>query len=117
VTLARLLDPSAFTQRIALQIPETALDARGQRVLGWMEVAQVWAQAQPLRGREFFAAGALQSQVEVRFRIRWRPGVDGTMRVIWRGVPYAIVGEPIDVDGARHTLELMCMSGAKAEAA
>jgi SPP1 family predicted phage head-tail adaptor len=107
----------SLDQRITLQAPTATLDDRGQRVLDWATVAEVWAQAQPLRGREFFAAGAMQSQVEVRFRIRWRPDVQGTMRILWRGVPYAIVGEPIDVDGGRHTLELMTTSGSKAEAA
>lgn len=98
-------------QRITLQQPAATVDALGQRTETWADLATVWAQAQPLRGREFFAAGQINSEAAVRFRIRWRSDVTGAMRVLWRTVPHAIVAEPVDVDGARHTLELMCSAG------
>ena len=117
MTLPKMPAVGALDQRVTLQAPRSTVDGRGQRILEWEDVATVWAQAQPLRGREFFAAGQMQSSVEVRFRIRHRPDVQGSWRLLWRGVPYALVGEPIDVDGGRHTLELMCASGNRAEAA
>jgi len=43
--------------------------------------------------------------------MRWRDGVTGAMRVLWRGVPHALVAEPVDVDAGRHTLELLCSAG------
>ena len=76
-------------------------------------MAAVWGSAQPLRGREFFAAGAINSEATVRFRIRYRSGITGAMRVLWRGVPHALVAEPMDVDGGRHTLELLCAAGVR----
>lgn len=98
-------------QRITIQQASASLDGLGQRVETWADVATVWAQAQPLRGREFFAAGAINSEAAVKFRLRHRTGITGAMRVLWGGVPHAIVAEPIDVDGGRHTLELLCSAG------
>jgi SPP1 family predicted phage head-tail adaptor len=106
-----MLEPGALDQRVRLQQRSSAVDVLGQSVETWTDVATVWAQAQPLRGREFFAAGAMQSEATVRFRIRWRSDVDATYRVVWRDVPHAIVAPPMDVDGRRDVLELMCAAG------
>jgi SPP1 family predicted phage head-tail adaptor len=105
-----------FNQRVVIEAPTAARDARGQRAAAaptWSPVATVWAQVQPLRGREFFAAGAIQSEATVRFRLRWRAGVTSAMRVVWRGMAYAIVAPPVDVDGGCQTLELMCAAGVR----
>jgi SPP1 family predicted phage head-tail adaptor len=105
-----------FNQRVVIEAPTAARDPRGQRSAAaptWSPVATVWAHVQPLRGREYFAAGAMQSEASVRFRLRWRDGITGAMRVVWRGVAYAIVAPPIDVDGGCHTLELMCAAGGR----
>lgn len=99
-------------QRVTLRAPSASEDALGQRVAGWSDVCTVWARAQPLRGREFLAASASQSEATVRFGLRYRAGVTSAMQVVWGGVAYAIVGQPIDVDGGKHTLELMCTAGA-----
>ncbi len=102
-----------LNQLVTLQQPSTSVDALGQRVLGWADVATVWARAQPLRGREFFAAGQVQSEASVKFTLRWLAGVTGQMRVVWRGLPHAIVAEPMDVDGRQRWLELMCAAGVR----
>lgn len=107
-----MLESGILTQRITLRTASMAEDALGQRVAGWSDVCTVWAQSQPLRGREFLAASASQSEATVRFRLRYRAGVTSAMQVVWGGVAYAIVGQPIDVDGGKHTLELMCTAGA-----
>jgi SPP1 family predicted phage head-tail adaptor len=106
-----MINVGRFNQRITVQKPSTSVDALGQRVETWTELATVWAQAQPLRGREYFSAGEVNSDAAVRFRLRYRSDVTGAMRVLWRDVPHAIVAEPIDVEGGRHTLELMCSAG------
>lgn len=108
-----MLNSGELDQRITVQSPAANVDVLGQRVETWTDVVTVWAKATPLRGREFFAAGAMQSEAQVRFTVRWRENVTGRMRVLWRGVPHAIVAEPMDVDGGRHTLELMCAAGVR----
>lgn len=106
-----MLNAGELDQRITVQSPSATVDALGQRVETWTDVATLWAKATPLRGREFFAAGAMQSEATVRFTIRYRAGIDGTMRVVWRSVPHAIVAEPMDVDGGKVALEIMCSAG------
>lgn len=103
-----MLTAGQLTQRVTIQAPPTAVDALGQAGGAWTDVATVWAQAQPLRGRELLAADAMQLPATVRFRVRWRAGVTGQHRLLWRGEAYRLVSDPIDVDGGRHTLELMC---------
>ena len=94
--------------RIVLQRFEETKDASGAWVEAWVNVATVWASVEPLRGQEYFAAQSLQvSQTTVRIRIRYRPGVDAAMRVLYGGKTYVVdsVIEPL----MRHgELQLMC---------
>lgn len=101
-------------QRVELQARgATTQNAVGENTAAWATYATVWAHAEPLRGREFFAAGQQQQAVDVRFRIRWRNDVLGTHRLLWRGVPYDIVGAPIDAGGKQVYLELMAVTGVR----
>ena len=99
-----------LNQRITLQSRLPGQNVLGEATGSWADVATVWAQAQPLRGREWFAAGQMQQSTDVRFRIHWRSDVTQSMRLVWRGEPYSIDGV-IDVDGGRHTLEIMATKG------
>ena len=42
--------------------------AIGENTGGWVDLATVWASAEPLSGNEYFAAGQQQQTVDVRFR-------------------------------------------------
>lgn len=98
--------------RLQRRIPGTGRDAVGQAADAFADAVSVWAQAEPIRGRELFAAGQAQTEVEVRFRIDFREDVQTTWRVIWRNQPHDIV-HVIDVQGRRTVLELMCSTGAR----
>lgn len=104
------LEAGALDQRVQLQkrTPGTNVDALGQAVDPWATVATVWAHAAPLRGRDYFAAGQTQEELTVRFLLRYRADVGPGWRVQWRGKAYEVVGEPVDVNGRRERLELMC---------
>lgn len=110
---APILQAAELDQRVTLEQRVTSVDALGQAVETWDAVAAVWAAAEPLMGREFFAAGQEQSSASVRFRIRYRDDVTADMRVVWRGLQHALVAPPIDVQGARQVLELMCATGVR----
>lgn len=99
-------------QRITIQSPGATVDALGQPIdAPWVDVATVWARARPVRSRERIAADGSATESDVAFGFSWRAGVTSGMRVLWRGMPYSIVGEPADVDGGKHTLEVVCKSG------
>lgn len=100
-------------QRITFQAKSATRAPNGEEVVAWNAVATVWAEAIPLRGREFFAAAQTQQAVDVRFRIRTRSGLAGDMRVVWQSQPYDIVA--IIPGTAQHagTLEIMAVSGVR----
>ena len=100
-----------LNQRITLQERVKTTNTRGEVVYEWSTVMLVWAQANPLRGREFFEAAQTQSEITTRFRIRYREGIDATMRIIWKGEYYAIKAPPIEVNGQREWIDLMCRAG------
>lgn len=100
-------------QRITLQSRAAGVDALGQPSGAWLDVATVWGRARPLRSRELFAAGAVGNVTDVEFTIRWRADVRVSWRILWRGQPYDITGEPIDVDAQRQWIQLLAASGVR----
>lgn len=98
-------------ERITFQQRAAGQDSLGAPNGAWADVVTLSAKAEPLSGREYFAAGQMQASIDVRFTIRYRTGLSETMRVVWRGEPYEIVSPPINTDGARDVLEIMCTKG------
>lgn len=97
-------------QRVQLLAPSVVEDELGQRVETFVLQAAVWAKVLTQISREAVSAQAVQGQANIGFRIRWRAGVLPTWRVQWRGQRYEVLGDPIDVKGARVALDLMCRS-------
>ncbi len=108
-----MIDAGKKNQRITVQRRSgEAQNDLGEQTDPFADLASMWAQAEPLRGREFFAVGQMQRSVDVRFRVDFREDLLETDRILWRGVPHEIVSI-IDVDGARHELEIMAQSGVR----
>lgn len=61
----------------AIQDPDT-----GETSSSWVEVATVWAEIKPISVREFIAAQATQSKIEARVVLRYRPDLDGSLRLV-----------------------------------
>lgn len=111
--MARLpVSAGDLCERITLQQRAAGVDSLGQESTTWSAVATVWARVEPLRGREFFAAGQVQSPVDARITIRHRAGVLPSMRALHGSQPYDITAV-VDVDARGHTLELMCVAGVR----
>lgn len=72
---------------------------------------QISAEIAPLSGREFVAAQAVQPKVNTRITIRYRPGVEPSMRVRHRNTVYAIQAVLPDAQSGTVHLTLMCESG------
>lgn len=101
------LPAGRLRHRIEIQNYEMTQDDWGGVIYAWSHWAHVWASVEPLQGREFFAAQALQSQTTVRIRMRYRPGVTSQMRVLFDGRIYDIESV-IEPQSRRHALQLMC---------
>lgn len=78
----------------------------------WVPGRTVWASVEPLRGRLRFAAEEAHSETTATIRMRWRQEVADatgkTLRLRHGGQVYRIDGRPIDKDGRRCELEIMC---------
>lgn len=106
-----ILRTGDLRQQVSIQRRAGLQDSVGQAAEQWQTVfPKIWAAAEPIRGREYFAAGEQQAPVDVRFRIRYREGIEPAMRVVWRDKPYDIQAA-IDIGGERVQLELMCVTG------
>lgn len=104
------LNSGDLRERVTLRTRAQGVDALGQESQAWTDVATVWAQVLPVRGREYFAAAQMQSPTDVRMVIRWRSDVNPQMQAVWNGQPHDIVSV-IDPGARRQVLELMCISG------
>jgi SPP1 family predicted phage head-tail adaptor len=103
----------SLSERIAIQEKYVSRDDLGAEVITWVEIAEVWASAEPIRGREYVALRAAQADITTRFVIRHRSGLTPAMRVQWGDAYYDII-EVIDVHGRHRWLELMCIAQAVA---
>jgi SPP1 family predicted phage head-tail adaptor len=67
---------------------------------------------EPLSSREFIAAKAEQGEATARVVIRYRPGVLPTMRILYRGDIYTIVGPPLaDPVSGKDYLSILVSTG------
>lgn len=101
------MNPGQLDQRVTLERRGEGQDAYGQPLPDdWAPLATVWAAVEPLVGREYMAAMAVQSDVSTRVRMRYRPGVTAGDRLVHEGRVYGIESV-IDVRSARRELVLM----------
>lgn len=85
---AGTLDQRIELYRRDLTTPSTGSGAPQEE---WVLEGTVWAQVQPVGGSEAFAAAvARTASTLVRFRMRWRPDLEPTWRLKWRGSWYDI---------------------------
>ena len=64
------MNAGELRHKIAIQKPASTQDSYGQNVVTWSTDSQPWAAIIPMRGREYFDAGRVQSDVSHRIRIR-----------------------------------------------
>ena len=80
----------------------------------WETLCTVWAKAEPLSGREYFQAAAVNRENSIRFTIRYRKDVTPEMTLRWQGADYAI--ESVLSPGGRNiALEILARSEVPAE--
>ncbi len=108
-----MIGAGKLSDRITFQQKGVTKNAIGEEVVTWSDVATVWAEVIPLRGREFYAANQTQQVVDVRFRIRTRSGLNNDMRVLWKGVPHDITALIPGTGAWADSLEIMAMNGAR----
>ena len=101
------MNPGDLDQRVTFSRLQTGQDEIGQPVTSWVTLGTVWAAVEPQAGREFVAAGAAQSELTTKIRIRYRPGITSGDRVIHDGRVYDIQSV-IDYRSEKRQLVLLC---------
>lgn len=87
----------------------TGYDDYGEPLDEWIPVegkTGIWASKDPLIGKEFFSALTVDNKVEVKFNMRYIPGITSDLRLQHENEVYEIIGEPVNVKGLNR--ELLC---------
>ena len=112
--MRRLYPATEFSQRIALHSLTNARNELGEQVGTWAEAARAWARVRPVTGKDETAADAPMATATYRFTIRactaLTPAALASMRVVWGGQTYYVVGEPLRIDGPRGYLQITATS-------
>ena len=90
---------------ITLQSPAQVVDDYGGVTETWTSQYKCYAEIDPPKGREYFAAGQKQSEITTRVRIRYYSSVDHDWRVKW-GTRYFDINSIVDTD-ERHVEQIM----------
>lgn len=72
-------------QRIRIEAKTRVDDEGGGSVEAWALVATVWAKVWPVSGRERAEARQVEAATMMRFKVRYRAGIDAGMRIVWQG--------------------------------
>lgn len=102
------MNPGGLNHHIEVQKYEPSYDNDGFETKEWIKFRTLWAGRQGLVGKAFYAAKAVQSENDVTYRIRYTKGIKAGMRVIDKDDIYYIKIDPIDKDGRRKELYLIC---------
>ena len=71
----------ALKQRIRVERPNTTTDRLGGPTRTWITVATVWADIQPLSGREAVIANKLSAEITHQITVRYQPVFDNPQQV------------------------------------
>lgn len=97
-------------KRIEIQRRSTTRDSYGQPTTAWETLATTQAEIEPMSGRELVAAMAVQSEVTHTVTIRYRPGINATLRIKYADRLFNI-HSVIDESERHRMLTLMCSEG------
>lgn len=98
--------------RVTLQRPEHTQDpVTGEMTPSWVDVAKLWAGVEPVSVNQFVSAATSQSKVSARIVIRYRAGIDSTMRILHRDKIYNVEGVLADKVSGLEYLTLPCSEG------
>ena len=95
----------AMNSRVTIQSQSLIENEIGERVDVWIDEFTVWASVKDVSGREFVAAGGVQSAAQTKILIRHRSGVAPAMRAVCGGVTYNILAVLVQ---DKASMLLMC---------
>jgi SPP1 family predicted phage head-tail adaptor len=101
------MKPGNLRNRVTLQQLTRTDDGAGGYTETWTGVATVWADVYPLKGNERYEAQQVQANLSHRVTIRYRTGVEPSMRLLY-GTRTLTIEAVIDPEERHRELILMC---------
>lgn len=74
----------------------------------WEDVATIWASVEPISGREYIMLQNTNSELTLRIKMRYRPGITSAMRVKY-GERTFNIQSVIDYKELHREMHLMCI--------
>lgn len=107
------LEAGGLRHRVNIQKRVQTQDpVSGEILINWEDVfSNVPAKIEPLSAKEFLASRTENSQVSARITIRYRAGIDASMRIVHRIKIYNIEGWLPDKDSGLEYITLPCSQG------
>jgi SPP1 family predicted phage head-tail adaptor len=103
------MNPGKLRNRITIQkLNDTIKDEYNRPTTDWDDFATVWAAVEPLKGREYLLAQNTNTELTVRIRIRYLPGITPGMRVKY-GERIFDIQSVIDIEERHREMHLMCV--------
>lgn len=109
-----MLPAGRLRHRVTFEELVTELDSDGAQSTSWVPFGDgrpLPAEIVAMSARELIAAQAVSSKATTRIRLRYRPGINASMRAVHRGTVYNIEGVIPDPDSGRRFVTLLCSSG------
>lgn len=82
---------ATLTKRITIRQRSAGVDAAGQPVETWVDLATIWADIRFLNGSEFAKSSKEINLVQASIRTRKRSDITASMRAVYDGNTYNIV--------------------------
>lgn len=82
------LSAGILNRRIKIQRPSTIKDSLGAPSRSWIDVATVWAEIQPLSGREAIIASRISAEISHQITVRYQAIFDSPQQVAQMRVLY-----------------------------
>ena len=94
--------------RVVIEYRRLGQNQLGEAEESWKPVAKVWANVEPLSGREYFLAQQVQAETTHSVEMRFRPGLNASEYRLKIGATTLNILSAIDVEnlGVKHVL--MC---------
>ena len=105
------MNPGELRHRITLQALETRVNENGFEEEMWIDHKTLWASIKNLHGREYFQAAAVQKENTVKFIIRYIPGIDTSMKILFKGKNYDITS----IDNIRYENKFIEIKGVEVD--
>jgi SPP1 family predicted phage head-tail adaptor len=94
------MEAGRLRHRVTIQEKVDSRDSYGGERETWVDIAEVWAEVEPLVGREYLESRQESAEITTRVRVRYRAGIRPEMRVKY--VDEADVAHYYDIFSAQN---------------